>query len=129
MCDWIEAHGERYEGFVEDEGEESDGGRGKRRGKGGKDRDAPGSDAATTGPSKRLQAYLRGMRENGEYLFLYCGVDLGACDLLSAHEGSYMLSIYVNSYSGPHFARQILMTFFFVKQRMADIWNCRHSRT
>ncbi|KAF5329656.1 hypothetical protein D9619_009192 [Psilocybe cf. subviscida] len=71
VCDWIEAHGERYEGFVEvDEGDESDGdrrgkGKAKRKGKDGAEGD-DGKEDAAAGPSKRLQAYLRRMRENGE---------------------------------------------------------------
>ncbi len=96
MCDWIEAHGERYEGFVEDEGEESDGGRGKRRGKAGKTKESPGKDAGTagpSGPSKRLQAYLRGMRENGECTIFSCGVGIGA--KLWATRGACCLRCYV----------------------------------
>lgn len=78
MCDWIEAHGERYEGFVEDEGEESDAGRGKRRGRGGKEKEG-GKESAQGGPSKRLQAYLRGMRENGECGSVLCLGVFGVC--------------------------------------------------
>lgn len=95
MCDWIEVHGERYEGFVEDEGEESDGGRGKRRGKAGKTKDPPGKDAGTAGPSKRLQAYLRGMRENGECTIFSCGVGIGA--MLWATHGAVACCLRANS--------------------------------
>lgn len=95
MCDWIEVHGERYEGFVEDEGEESDGGRGKRRGKAGKTKDPPGKDAGTAGPSKRLQAYLRGMRENGECTIFSCGVGTGA--MLWATHGAVACCLRANS--------------------------------
>ncbi|KAF4611912.1 hypothetical protein D9613_004015 [Agrocybe pediades] len=62
VCDWIEKHGERYEGFVEFEGGDDDdeGSTDKRRG-GGK------GEGGSSGNSKRLQAYLRNMRENGTY--------------------------------------------------------------
>jgi OTU domain-containing protein 3 len=55
VCDWIEQHKERYEGFVEDDDylvEDAGGKAGKRSG----DRDK----------GKGLEAHLRCMRENGK---------------------------------------------------------------
>ena len=51
VCDWIEQHKERYEGFVEDVGGKA----GKRGGPGVRDK------------GKGLEAHLRCMRENGKF--------------------------------------------------------------
>lgn len=70
ICDWIERWGERYEGFVEfEDDEEGEEGAGRSRdGKGaGKGRD---KEKEKERKSKRLERYLRGMRENGGFLSL-----------------------------------------------------------
>lgn len=67
VCDWIEKHGERYEGFVEFEGDEGDDEGAGRKGKGGRSKAAETNNGSASGNSRRLQAYLRNMRENGTY--------------------------------------------------------------
>jgi hypothetical protein len=60
ICDWIEQHKERYEGFVEDDDyvvEDAGGKAGKRGG----DRDK----------GKGLENHLRCMRENGKFPFFF----------------------------------------------------------
>ncbi|PPQ84844.1 hypothetical protein CVT26_011917, partial [Gymnopilus dilepis] len=67
VCDWIERWPERYEGFVEFESEEEGGGRG-RKGKGREDNGGQGEEGdGGRGKSRRLEKYLRNMRENGTY--------------------------------------------------------------
>lgn len=59
ICDWIEQHKERYEGFVEDDDYIEDAG--GKAGKRGGDRDK----------GKGLEAHLRCMRENGKISYFF----------------------------------------------------------
>lgn len=58
VCDWIEQHKERYEGFVEDDDYLVEDVGGKAAKKGG-----------VRDKGKGLEAHLRCMRENGTFLF------------------------------------------------------------
>jgi hypothetical protein len=82
VCDWIEQHKERYEGFVEDDDyiEDVSGKAGKKGG----DRDK----------GKGLDAHLRCMRENGKFLSFYPSLSLSVAlvSISSSHSAHPFLS-------------------------------------